>query len=163
MFAHLDLVRQRCGRPGCVFLDTVELDACAGRFPDVVSAFFAHPDWSYETRFFIEQMENAGPGDKNVVGRLTFEAAGIGLADVLALNDGFRWGADLLVGGVQVEETRVAEALRRNPFHPDDWEWFAASAALAWSTDRDLDVLAIWGDSADPLLQQLPDAATKTR
>jgi hypothetical protein len=158
MFAHLDLVRQQCQRPGSVFLDTVELDANAGRFPDVVSALFAHPDWSHGTRFFIEPMEKAGPGDVGVVGRITFEASGIPLAAVLALGDGFLWGANLLVGGIQVEQGKVAEALRRNPFHPADWEWFAASAQLAWSAGRDLDVLAIWGDSADPLLQQLPAA-----
>ena len=156
MFAHVDLVRQQCRRPGSVFLDTVELDADAGRFPDVVSGFFAHPEWSSGTRFFIQPMEHIGPGDLGVVGRLTFEAGAIPLPALLAVKDGFRWGPNLLVGGVQVEEGKVAEALRRNPFHPADWEWFAASAQLAWSAARDLDVLAVWGDSADPLLRQLP-------
>lgn len=156
MFAHLDLVRHQCGRPGSVFLDTVELDANAGRFSDVVSAFFAHPEWSYQTRFFIEPMENVGPGDVGVVGRITFEIGGVPLPAVLALNDGFRWGPNLLVGGIQVEESKVAEALRRNPFRSADWEWLAASAQLAWAAARDLDVLAVWGDSADPLLRELP-------
>jgi hypothetical protein len=155
-FAHLDLVRRHCARPGAVFLDTVELDAEFGRFPDVVAAFFAHPNWSHATRFFIEPMENAGPGDLGVVGRITFEAAGIPLTAVLAFNGGFRWGANLLVGGIHVEEANVAEALRRCPFEPSNWEWLAASSRLAWCAGRDLDVLALWGDSADPLLNQLP-------
>ena len=155
MFAHLDLVRRQCVRAGSVFLDTVELDADAGRFPDVVSAFFAHPNWSYRTRFFMESMENAGPGEVGVVGRITFEATDIPLGALLAHNEGFRWGANLLVGGIQIDEGKVAQALSRNPFHPADWEWFAASARLAWSAGRDLDVLALWSDSADPLIQQL--------
>jgi hypothetical protein len=155
-FAHLDLIRQQCQRPGAVFLDTVELDAEAGRFPDLVAAFFAQPNWSYQTRFFVEPMESTGPGDRCVVGRITFDATVIPLTAVLALNRGFRWGPNLLVGGIQVQEAHAAEALRRNPFQPSDWEWLAASSRLGWCAARDLDVLALWGDSADPVLQRLP-------
>jgi len=155
MFAHLEVMRRQCARAGFVFLDTVELDAEAGRFPDAVTAFFAHPEWSHGTRFFVDQMEHSQLGDAGVVGRLTFEA-GIPLTAVLDLNDGFRWGANLLVGGVQVREESVAGALRRNTFGESDREWFAATAQLAWAAGRDLDTLAVWGHSLDPLLQQLP-------
>jgi hypothetical protein len=101
-------------------------------------------------------MENFGPGERGVVGRITFEATTVSVRDVLAFNDGFRWGAYLLVGGIQIEEDRVAEALRRSPFEPSESEWFAAHSRCAWAAGRDLDVLAVWADPAEPLLQLVP-------
>jgi hypothetical protein len=149
MFAYVDQVFEMVWEPGYVFLNTIELDVEAGRFPDVVAAYFADSGWDYASRFFVAPIFNGAPEDFLTVGQLTFEA-GLGqTARVLALNGGFRWGANLAVGGVQIPEPAVAAAIRLCPFDPKDAIALQAVARFAWAGGKDLDTTAFWLPSGE--------------
>jgi hypothetical protein len=147
--------------PGYVFLTTIENDAEAGRFPQVVLNFFAGEFWSTSARFFVAQMAHVSSTPAAVVGRLTFETRPQQLARVLALNDGFAWGSDLSVGGVQVRDRDVPEALTLNPFAPSDARRLETLAQLAWAASRDLDKLGLNVFSGDDsMLDKISGMAT---
>jgi hypothetical protein len=144
MFAHLDRLIEETRRRGYVLLNTIELDVEAGRFPDVVAAYFSLPGWDYRKRFFVASMFKGVPEELYTVGRLTFEVEVGQTAQVLAQNGGFRWGTNLSVGGVQVPESAVASALRLCPFDPKDAAMLQDVARFAWAAGRDLDEMAVW-------------------
>jgi hypothetical protein len=76
--------------------------------------------------------------------RLTYEATP-GLTErILGQEDGFRWGASLLVGGVQVPETEVSAAIRLCPFDSDDAASSLSVVRFAWAAGTDLDEVAAW-------------------
>jgi hypothetical protein len=154
MFAYVDRLFEIVRRPGYVFLNTIELDVECGRFPEVVAAYCADPNWDYAKRFFVASIHKGEPTEMYTVGRLTFEADLGQTERVLAQNDGFRWGASLLVGGVQVPEREVATALGRCPFDPGDAEGLQAVARCAWVAGRNLDKLAAWPQPGDHDLNQ---------
>lgn len=144
LFAHLEIVQQRLGLAGRAFLSTIELDVETGRFPEVVAAYFAHPAWDHASRFSVGDLEHVDLTERTVVGRLTFASMAIKPGDLLAFNDGFRWGANLLVGGVQVPEHEVARAIRHSPFNVAEWVNLAPIVRCAWAAARDLNALAVW-------------------
>jgi hypothetical protein len=144
MFEFVDELLEVVREPDYVVLNTIELDVEAGRFPDVVAAYFAQPDWGYSNRFFIAEMSNMGPRETYAVGRLTFEAGPGQTAQVLGQDGGFRWGPNLSVGGVQVATHDVATAIRRCPFDPEDAATLQGITRFAWVAGRDLDELAAW-------------------
>jgi hypothetical protein len=79
VFHHLDRVFEVLYAPAFAFLSTIELDADAGRFPDVLAQDFRDDAWS-DTHSFR----------------------------VLAQNGGFRWGASLRVWGIQVPKVEIS-------------------------------------------------------
>jgi hypothetical protein len=72
LFRHLDRVFEILRRPGFVFLSTIELDAEAGRFPDVLVQYFRDPDWVDTQSFFVAPIKRTGSDSAYAVGRLTF-------------------------------------------------------------------------------------------
>jgi hypothetical protein len=76
---------------------------------------------------------------KTDVGRITFESRPGHLIHALAHDDGFCWGTNLSVGGVQVPESAVTEAVALNPFTVADASHLESLARLAWAASRDLD------------------------
>ena len=145
MFAQTDRLMRELNIPDHVFLSTIELDVDPGRFPEVLAAYFQHATWGYDKRFFIGQIEKVNPGDSYAVGRLTFEAEVGQLVEVL----GFRWGANLRVGGVQVPNSAVPQALRSNLFEAQVWSELEGIVRLAWVASKDLDKLAVWASADD--------------
>lgn len=112
MFAQVEVLQQRLQAPGFVFLTTVELDVEAGRFPEVFAAYISHTRWTHASRFVVSPLVKADAGEYGIEGRLTFDSTEIPVGDILSLNSGFRWGANLLVGGIQVPEESVGAAAR---------------------------------------------------
>ena len=139
LVAYLDRVFSVATDPGWVFLTTIENDAVAGRFPEVLRNFFDWEPWSDSTRYFVAPMGQLTVEPEAVVGRITFESPPGHLIQVLAYNDGFCWGANLSVGGVQVREGDVTQAVALNPFSVDDARQLESLARLAWAASRDLD------------------------
>ena len=84
LLAYLDKLFSVAAEPGWVFLTTIENDAEAGRFPEVLRNFFT-------------------------------------------------------LGGVQVRESAVMQAVTLNPFNVADATQLASLARLAWAASRDLD------------------------
>ena len=154
MFAYMDRLVEIVRQPGYVFLNTIELDVDCGRFPEVVAAYFCDRDWDYVKRFFVASIDNGERTEMYAVGRLTFEAALGQTARVLAQNGGFRWGANLLVGGVQVPEGDVGGAIRLCPFDPGDAAALQRVAKCAWVAGRNLNKLAAWSQPSDHDCQQ---------
>jgi hypothetical protein len=150
MFVKTDQLMRELDVPDHVFLSTIELDVDAGRFPEVLVAYFGHASWDWNKRFFIAPIEKL-TRDGYAVGRLTFEAEVGQLADVLALNSGFRW--DLRVGGVQVADSAVSQALRSNLFEAGVWSELGAMVRLGWAAGNDLDKLAVWASADDHRIQ----------
>lgn len=149
MFARLERVFEVLRTPGFVFFDTIQLDVEAGRFPEVVAAYFRHPAWEYSQRFCIDQMCNPGPAENFLVGRLTFEVRGCRTADVIGQDGGYRWGPNLQVGGVQIPDSEAGAAIRMSPFDPVGAGRLEHIARAAWAAGRDMDTLTIWVPEPD--------------
>jgi hypothetical protein len=148
LFTHLDRLFGVLHRPGFVFLSTIELDAEAGRFPEVLLQYFRDEEWADTQSFFVGPIRRIGKGSLWTVGRVTFEASAGQTVRVLAQNGGFRWGAGLRVWGLQVPEDRVGETIEMST---DDGRQLAAVhevARGAWLAGADLDVLALWLSSS---------------
>jgi hypothetical protein len=143
MQSHLDQLLVVAAEPGWVFLTTVENDAQAGRFPEVLRNFFAGEFWSTHARYFVGSMGHTTTGPARVVGRLTFETRPGQLAALVGYNEGFSWGVDLSVGGVQVRERDVEEALSLNSFAATEAPRHDPLTRLAWATSKDLDRLGL--------------------
>ena|SRR5690349_10676675 len=124
--------------PGWAFLTTIENDAEAGRLPEVLQNFFAWEFSPDSTRYFVTPMAERTVETEAVVGRITFESRP-GHIHILACDDGFCWGSNLSVGGVQVRESDVMEAVALNPFTVSDARQLESLARLAWAASRDLD------------------------
>jgi hypothetical protein len=143
MLAHLDQVFGVAEEPGWIFLTTIENDAEAGRFPEVLRNFFAGEFWSTRVRYFVAPMAHSLAEPEHVVGRLTFETRPGQIVQLLSYLRGFAWGTDLSVGGIQVQERDVAEALVLNPFRAADAGRLNSISRLAWAASRDLDRLGL--------------------
>src|SRR5437763_12733107 len=75
MFCHLDQVFEILRRPQFAFLSTIELDAEAGRFPEVLVQYFRDEAWADTQSFFVAPIKRTSKSSEYAVGRLTFEAA----------------------------------------------------------------------------------------
>ena len=89
LVAYLDKLFSVAAEPGWVFLTTIENDAIAGRFPEVLRNFFSWELWSDSTRYFVAPMGQLTAEPETVVGRVTFESCPGHLIHILAYDDGF--------------------------------------------------------------------------
>ena len=121
------------------------------RFPGLLNAFLEHQSASLGSRYFVSGDADALEG---AVGRLGCECSPKQLAKILAYKTGFRRGANLLIGGVQVREEAVSESLLLNPFDSSDVSRLTSNARLAWAASRDLDELGVNLYRADAALVQ---------
>ena len=144
LFRHLDRVFDILRTPGFVFLSTIELDAEAGRFPDVMAQYFRDPDWADTQSFFVAPIKRTGSDTIYAVGRLTFEAASGQTVRVLGQNGGFRWGAGLRVWGLQVAEGDIPNAIDMSPDNQEQLKAVSEVARAAWLAEVDLNTLALW-------------------
>jgi hypothetical protein len=78
------------------------------------------------------------------VGRLAFEARTGRLSRLLARDKGVRSGAGFLVGGVQVAEEHVFEAIQRFPFDLEDAAALEHIAQLGWAATEHLYEVSVW-------------------
>ena len=141
LLSFLDQLFAASAEAGWVFLTTIENDADdAERFPGLLNAFLEHQSAALGSRYFVSGDADALDG---AVGRLSFECSPKQLAKILAYKTGFRWGANLLIGGVQVREEAVSESLLLNPFDSSDVSRLTSNARLAWAASRDLDDLGV--------------------
>ena len=144
LFRHLDRVFEVLRTPAFVFLSTIELDAEAGRFPDVLVQYFRDPDWADTQSFFIAPIKRTGGDSAYAVGRLTFEATAGQTARVLAQNGGLRWGAGLRVWGLQVAKIHIPKIIDMSPEDEDQLTAAHRFARAAWLAEVDLNTLALW-------------------
>jgi len=142
LFRHLDRLFEILQMPSFVFLSTIELDAEAGRFPDVLAQYFRDPDWTDAQSFFVGPIKHTV--NEWPVGRLTFEATPGQTARVLAQNGGLRWGAGLRVWGMQVAESHVSDAIDVSPADENQLRAIHHVARAAWLAEPDLNTLALW-------------------
>jgi hypothetical protein len=139
LVAYLDKLFSVAAEPGWVFLTTIENDAIAGRFPEVLQNFFSWERWSDSTRYYVAPIGQLTAEPEAVVARMTFESRPGHLMHILAYHDGFCWGPNLSLGGVQVRESDVMRAVALNPFTVADARELESLARLAWAASRDLD------------------------
>ena len=132
----------RCARQH-VFLVSIELDAQAGRFPDVLLQYSRDVDRDDRRAFFVAPIRHLD-GEGYPVGRLTFEAEAGDLARVLDQDGGIRWGAALRVWGLQVPADSLSEVLARSPFELNDLSALRMTSRAAWMAADDLDALGLW-------------------
>ena len=143
VFAQIDRLLATLAEPGLVALNTIELDVEAGKFPDLLAAFFADEDWDYQDRWMIGGICKDDRADTYRDGRLTFEAKSGLIGRLLVVESGVRWGAPLLLGGVVVREADVAAAIRQSPFDGPG-EGLESMSRGAWAATKDLHGLAVW-------------------
>jgi hypothetical protein len=144
LFHHLDSVFRTLSAPGYMFLSSIELDAEAGRFPDVLAQYFRDDEWDYSQSYFVAPIKRVGSTDEYSTGRLTFEALPGQTVRALAQNGGFRWGAGLRVWGCQALVPHVAEAIEMYPFDAEQARRVEPHIRAAWLADVDLNCLALW-------------------
>jgi hypothetical protein len=144
LFRHLDKIFNILKARDYVFLSSIELDAEAGRFPELMVQYFRDEAWADTQSFFVAPIKRTGRGSEYAVGRLTFEAAPGQTVRVLTQNGGFRWGAGLRVWGLQVSEARVADAIEMSPDDAEQVRRAEMVARAAWLADIDLNSLALW-------------------
>jgi hypothetical protein len=144
MFHHLDQVFDVLRTPEFVFLSTIELDAEAGRFPDVLAQYFRDEAWDDTQSFFVAPIKHTSRSSQYAVGRLTFEAAPGQLVRVLSQNGGFRWGSALRVWGLQVPDRHIADSIEMSMDDAEHLKRVHQIARAAWLADADLNTLAVW-------------------
>jgi len=143
LFARLDDVFTRLAAPGYVFLSTIELDAEAGRFPDMLAEFFRGGIQRDLGCYYVAALRRTVAGGVGS-GRLTFQAAAGQTAHLLVQNGGFRWGSQLRVWGLQVPESAVSDVIDLSPYEPLAANTLQSTARAAWLATDDLDALALW-------------------
>jgi len=144
LFRHLDGVFDILRSPDCVFLSTIELDAEAGRFPDVLEQYFRDVDWEDTQSYYVAPIKRIGRQTSFGTGRLTFEATAGQTVRVLRQNDGFRWGAALRVWGLQVPEDQVSDTIDLSLRDSARLQAAHDVARAAWLCEADLNTLALW-------------------
>src|SRR6266850_3199089 len=144
LFRHLDRVFEILQAPTFVFLSTIELDAEAGRFPDVLAQYFRDVDWADTQSFFVAPIKRTGRESAYADGRLTFEATPGQTVRVLGQNGGFRWGAGLRVWGLQVAENQIPNTIDMSPDNEEHVKAVHEVARAAWLAEVDLNTLALW-------------------
>lgn len=150
LFAQVDRLLTALTGPGLVALNTIELDVEAGRFPEVLTAYFADEGWDYQHRWMVGAICKDDRADTYRHGRFTFEARPGLTGRLLAVDEGVRWGAALRLGGVMVQESDVAAAIRQSPFDAAPAETLEALSRSAWAATKDLDGLAVWVPRGQP-------------
>lgn len=143
LFHHLDQVFEILKAHEFAFLSTIELDAEAGRFPDVLAQYFRE-GWAGSQSFFVAPIESTPTASGYAVGRLTFEAVPGQMLRVLGQNGGFRWGSALRVWGLQVPRGHIADAIRMSTDDAGQLSEVQKIARAAWLAADDLDALALW-------------------
>ena len=144
LFRHVDRLFESLNQSGFVFLSTIELDADAGRFPDVLVQYFRDEVWAHTQSYFIAPIRRIGPGNLYAMGRLTFEAPPGQIRRVLAQDCGFRWGAGLRVWGLQVPADRIADTIDVAPEDAMQANLVQKGVRAAWLASSDLDGLSLW-------------------
>ena len=144
LFRHLDQIFDVLRASDYVFLSSIELDAEAGRFPELLVQYFRDDVWEDTQSYFVAPIKRTGRGSQYATGRLTFEAAPGQTVRVLAQNGGFRWGAALRVWGLQVAEAGIAEAIEMSTDDVEQVMRAESVARAAWLADIDLNSLALW-------------------
>jgi hypothetical protein len=144
LFRHADRLFELLNRSGFVFLSTIELDADAGRFPDVLAQYFRDEVWAYTQSYFVAPIRRIGPGTLYDMGRLTFEALPGQTQRVLAQDRGFRWGAGLRVWGLQVPADRIADTIDMAAEDARQANLVQKGVRAAWLASDDLDGLSLW-------------------
>jgi hypothetical protein len=144
LFRHIDDLFKLLNQNGFVFLSTIELDADAGRFPDVLVQYFRDEVWADTQSYFIAPIRRIGPGSLYPIGRLTFEASPGQIQRVLAQNRGFRWGAGLRVWGLQVPADRIADTIDVAAEDAVQANLVQKGVRAAWLASSDLDGLSLW-------------------
>lgn len=157
LFAYIDLVMSHTKCDGYVYLATIELDLDAGRFPEVVQAYFASAEWDYRERYCLGEVCKDDVADTFRHGRITFEAHPRLAWHLLTNEAGYlRWGAALSVGGVQVADAHVATALRQSPFSPNGAAALEPITRVAWSANRKLTAASLWfRENEEDLLNEI--------
>ena len=148
LFGRLDEIFDALRVPDYVFLSTIELDAEAGRFPDVLAQYFRDDAWADTQSYFVAPIKRTGSECEYATGRLTFEAAPGQTVRALAQNGGFRWGSALRVWGCQVATAHVAEVIEMSPFDDEQARQAQSVVRAAWLSDPDLNSLALWVSDA---------------
>jgi hypothetical protein len=143
LFRHLDRVFEILEAPDFAFLSTIELDAEAGRFPDVLAQYFRDEAWADTHSFFVAPIKST-PASGMSVGRLTFEAFPRQTVRVLGQDGGFRWGSQLRVWGLQIPQDHITDALEVSTDDPEQLRAVQKVARAAWLAADDLDVLGLW-------------------
>lgn len=60
LFHHLDSVFRTLSAPDYMFLSSIELDAEAGRFPEVLAQYFRDDEWDYSRSYFVAPIKRVG-------------------------------------------------------------------------------------------------------
>jgi hypothetical protein len=144
LFRHVDRLFEVLNRSGFVFLSTIELDADAGRFPDVLAQYFRDEVWADTQSYFVAPIRRVGPGTLYDMGRLTFEASPGQTQRVLAQDRGFRWGSGLRVWWLQVAENRIADTIDMAAEDATQANLVQKGVRAAWLASSDLDALSVW-------------------
>lgn len=155
LLARLDRFIEQCGEDGWRSLVTIELDAEAGRFPELLCAFFSASAWNYATRFAVAPLLKAGNEEQGVVGALTWEAKEVPVGELLRLDgDGVRWAANLRIAGANVRAEAIDELLRGSLFDVRHIKKTAATARCCWTIGTALDSVHLW--IADDEIGRMP-------
>ena len=141
LFPVVDDLLRTIAVPGYSLLTTVELDMFPGLFPELLVSYFSDLDWDIEQPYYVGGTSNI---TRSRPGRLTLESRPGQLERLLSCEGGFRWGADLEVGGVQVPSASIARAIQLSPFELTSAAELQTSARVAWAAHRDLNELFIW-------------------
>jgi hypothetical protein len=142
--SEIDRLVEAAHETSAVSLITVELEVDPGGFGELLMNYLDAPLWDYRDRFFIAPIAKTDTDVAYRIGRLTFEAHVGQLATTIRKNTAFRWGAALRVGGIQVPEGAVADAIIRSPFEPVDAGYLEKLSVVGWATSADLDQLWVW-------------------
>jgi hypothetical protein len=146
LFRRLDSIFETLHHPNHAFLTSIELDAEAGRFPDLLAQYFHELTDAESRTFFVAPIRHLA-GEGYPVGRLTFAAEPDDLARVLRQDGGIRWGAALRVWGLQVPHEYVEEVVGLSPFDVVHRPMLARRSRAAWIAADDLHALALWVSS----------------
>lgn len=143
LFRRIDSLVETLRNPDYTFLVSIELDMEAGRFPSAMAQYFNDVAGSEDRTFFVKAVRHT-PGEGAPVGRLTIEIEPGDLALVLRQDDGFRWGANVRVWGLQVQRVDVPGLIELDPFDDTVRAELAGRCRSAWVAADDLDGLALW-------------------
>jgi hypothetical protein len=162
LFRRLDEIFDILSAPDFVFLSSIELDAEAGRFPELLVQYFRDDAWADTHSYYVAPMKRLGRDSAYATGRLTFEAAPGQTVRVLAQNSGLRWGSALRVWGLQVPDASIAGAIEMVPDDVGQVRRTESVARAAWLADIDLNSLALWVSPAVGEHQRAKLAALRT-
>ncbi len=130
--------------PGYVLLLSAYGPVVSQGLPDILAVWFALRSRNHRWRYYYPASEYTHCDEGFVESWFTFEGSAETLDAILEEKRRIGWGSGIVLGGVQVPEDKVEEAIKASPFKASTIRSLAPSVRVAFRLNNDMNELAVF-------------------